>query len=188
VKILALIFGIISAFLLGDFLWSQQSVERREGLADFIEPAKIPFDHKLHGDSIGLDCAACHTGARLEARAYMPSKRECMDCHRLPLTENAGIEKLDSALFDAPERPWTTKGKLPEHVFFHHGVHAAAGVTCADCHGSNAKNLQLGSDYQNNSYGGEKFDMKSCLACHRGESFVDRKFKRAATYCAACHR
>jgi len=187
VKFLALAFGIVFAFLLGDFLWSQQSFERREGVTDFTDSAKIPFNHQLHGDSIGLDCAACHTGARIEARAYLPSKKECFDCHRLQLTENPGIVKLDSALFDAPEHPWNTKGKLPEHVFFHHGVHAAAGVTCADCHGGSGDVLGNAS-YRNNVYGGEKLDMKSCLQCHRGDTFKDRNFKKAATYCAACHR
>ena len=91
----------------------------------------IPFDHALHGDSIGLDCAACHTGSRASANAFMPSKADCMDCHRLPLTENPGIETLDSMLANADERPWSHKRHLPDHVVFHHGVHAAAGVACA---------------------------------------------------------
>lgn len=185
-KFLVLIFGVVFAFFLGDFLWSQRSTETRNGIVDFIENDKIPFDHKMHGDSLGLDCAACHTGARSGSRALMPSKTDCMDCHRLPLTENEGIEKLDSALKEIPEHPWKIVGKLPEHVFFHHGVHAAAGVTCADCHGR--KDGTGNAGYLSNSYGGEKFDMMSCIKCHRGESFRDRNFKKAATYCAACHR
>ncbi|MBR1746306.1 MAG: GerW family sporulation protein, partial [Fibrobacter sp.] len=37
-------------------------------------------------------------------------------------------------------------------------------------------------------YGGENFSMQMCLACHRGETFKQKNFRRAATYCAACHR
>ena len=167
-----LVFIVISVFFLADFLMGE--APRPVRLA-----GPVPFDHALHGDSIGLDCSACHTGADSRARAYMPSKADCLDCHRLPLTENAGIEVLDSVLAVAPENPWKRERLLPEHVVFHHGVHAAAGVACADCHGNG---------HAQNRYGGERFDMRSCLQCHRGESFKERGFRRAATYCAACHR
>lgn len=141
-----------------------------------MPPSAIPFEHSIHGDSIGLDCAACHAGARSDARAFMPSKKDCMDCHRFPLTESDGIEKLDSMLAKAPDKPWARKSGLPEHVVFHHGVHAAAGLTCTDCH--NPKS----------NYRVENISMQFCLQCHRGETFKDRNLKPAATYCAACHR
>ena len=113
-----------------------------------------------------------------------------MDCHRLPLTENPGIEKLDSALAAAPAYPWVHTPELPEHVVFHHGVHAAAGVECADCHRGF---VTLSPSATRNAakadmYGGDNFSMQMCIACHRGDSFKQKNFKRAATYCAACHR
>lgn len=180
-KIAALLFGIIFAFLLGDFLWSQHPLEMREGSSVFVEKRRdlIPFDHKLHGDSIGLDCATCHRGARSGKRALFPSKKDCLDCHRLPLTESAGIEKLDSTLKITSEHPWSKESSLPEHVVFHHGVHAAAGVTCASCHGNS---------YLENKYGGEKIDMKTCIQCHRGQLPLNQNLKKAATDCATCHR
>jgi len=165
-------FTVVFSFFLADYLMGETAQPERQ-------PGVIPFDHSIHRDSAGMDCAACHTGARSLAHAYMPSKADCMDCHRLPLTENAGIEVLDSLLAAAPDRPWSQKKRLPDHVVFHHGVHAAAGVTCDDCHSSG---------YVHNRYGGERFDMQTCIKCHRGESFKDRGFKSAATYCAACHR
>lgn len=180
-KILGVIFAMLFAFFLADFLWSQHASEERSGVTQFENaPAgKIPFDHALHGQALGLECSACHTGAISLAAAKMPSKKDCLDCHRLPVTENPGIEKLDSALADAPEEPWSKIKRLPEHVVFHHGVHAAANVKCADCHGEG---------FKKNRYGGELFSMQSCLQCHKGETFKDRKFKPAATDCAACHR
>jgi len=183
VKIVVVLFCMVSAFFLADFIYSQRVTESREGASDFLSnaatvSAAIPFDHALHGDSLGLDCAKCHTGSRSLARAYMPSKADCMDCHRLPLTEKPGIEKLDSALEQAPVNPWSHKSVLPEHVVFHHGVHAAAGVKCTDCHQGASRNV----------YGGENFSMQACLQCHRGESLNSKNLKRASTECAACHR
>ena len=166
------VFAVVFAFFLADFLMGMPRAPERA-------PGKIPFDHAQHSVSIGLDCSHCHTGANSQAYAYMPSKTDCMDCHRLPLTENPGIEVLDTLLSNAPDRPWTHKRFLPEHVVFHHGVHFAAGVTCSDCHGGQK---------QHDRYGGENFDMQTCLQCHRGQLFKERNFKPAATYCAACHR
>ena len=164
--------AVLFAFFAADFLTAEPRMPER-AMGD------IPFDHSQHIDSIALDCAACHTGSRLTFNAYMPSKADCMDCHRLPLTENAGIEKLDSVLKVSDDKPWSHKRILPEHVVFHHGVHDAAGVSCSDCHGKG---------FFQNRYGGEVFRMQSCLKCHRGESFKEKVFKPAATYCAACHR
>ena len=180
------IIAAVCAFFLADFLFCQKATPARVG-ADTSGPSSIAFFHALHGDSIGLACTACHTGAASAARAYMPAKADCMDCHRLPLTEKPGIEKLDSALAAAPVYPWAHKSKLPEHVVFHHGVHAAAGVQCADCHRSAGRGPAAANSMAD-VYGGEKFTMQSCLACHRGETSSSKNFKRAATYCAACHR
>ena len=165
------IFAVVCAFFLADFLFCQKTTPVRVG-ADTSGPSSIAFFHALHGDSIGLACTACHTGAASAARAYMPAKADCMDCHRLPLTENPGID------------PWEHEPELPEHVVFHHGVHAAAGVECADCHRSFAG----GSSQKADVYGGDIFSMQMCIACHRGDTFKQKNFKRAATYCAACHR
>lgn len=197
-----LVFAVVFVFLLADFLFGQKATPVRVG-ADAGGPNSIAFLHELHGENIGLDCSHCHTGAASGARAYMPAKADCMDCHRLPLTENPGIEKLDSALAAAPAYPWKHESALPEHVVFHHGVHAAAGVECADCHrnfagGSGAK-AKFGAPLSTGAtgaqpgakadvYGGENFSMQMCLACHRGETFKQKNFRRAATYCAACHR
>lgn len=173
------IFALVSTFFLADLLVARGVEPVRVSAADVAANGVVPaFKHSLHGDSIGLTCAACHTGAFSAEHAYFPSKAECLDCHRLPLTEKPGIETLDSALAASPENPWLKKSTLPEHVVFHHGVHHAAKVECADCHGQG---------YTKDSYGGERFDMQTCVNCHRGVTFKERNFK-AAVYCAACHR
>ena len=187
-----LVFAVAFTFFLADFLFGQKATPVHVGVSASGSNS-IAFLHELHGENIGLDCSHCHTGAASGARAYMPAKADCMDCHRLPLTENPGIEKLDSALAAAPAYPWKHESALPEHVVFHHGVHAAAGVECADCHrgfagGSGAKAKTGATGVKADVYGGENFSMQMCIACHRGETFKQKNFRRAATYCAACHR
>ena len=184
-----LVFAVVFAFFLADFLFGEKATPER------VAQGSVPFSHELHGENIALDCSHCHTGVASSARAYMPAKADCMDCHRLPLTENPGIEKLDSALAAAPAYPWAHKSELPEHVVFHHGVHTAAGVACTDCHRSAgtsvSANAGRGPAKKNSMadvYGGDRFTMQSCLACHRGETANSKSFKPAATYCAACHR
>lgn len=181
--VIVLLFG----FLLADFLLGEPRVATRAGmelgsapLAGNSAAPLVAFVHSLHGDSIGLTCVNCHSGAKTEARAFMPTKADCMDCHRLPLTEKPGIEALDSAMKTAPEEPWAHKNVLPPHVVFHHGVHAAAGVDCYDCHTARP-------GVEQDVYGGESFRMQDCLDCHRGVN-PQGKFKPAATYCGACHR
>lgn len=182
-KLILVVLGFICAFFCADFFFGLKSPPKRDGNTFFYEG--IVFDHGLHGDSIGLDCTKCHVGATSQRRAFMPSKSDCMDCHRLPLTENQGIERLDSTLEAASEFPWARRSSLPEHVFFHHGVHASAGVKCSDCHNARGNAAE---SYLQNKYGGENFSMEACLACHRQESFRERNLKPAPTYCGACHR
>lgn len=172
--LMAGILALLCGFFLADFLFCQQA-------SDAKNSGPIPFNHALHGDSIGLDCSHCHTGVADQAHAYMPSKKDCLDCHRLPLTEKPAIEQLDTLLSKAEEFPWTHKKVLPEHVVFHHGLHFAANVQCTDCHGSMEK-------IHKNLYGGEHFTMQMCMNCHSGKTFEDRGFKKAAIHCGACHR
>ena len=168
--------ALFCGFFLADFIFRQNPVDTK--LA-----GEIPFSHGLHGDSIGLDCSLCHTGVKYQAHAYMPSKTDCLDCHRLPLTEGEEAQKLDSILSTAQEYPWNHKKFLPEHVVFHHGVHYAAGVQCGDCHV-----MHDAGKGRREQYGGELFSMKMCLDCHSKKTFKDRDFKPAAVYCGACHR
>jgi hypothetical protein len=168
--------ALLCGFFLADLVVRQKMPE--------LQPlAQVPFDHSLHGDSIGLDCNHCHGGAHFQGHAYMPSKKDCMDCHRLPLTEKPGIEKLDSLLALSGEFPWNHKKVLPEHVVFHHGLHYAAGVQCSDCHRPLG-----GADYRGGLAKGKPYSMQMCVDCHARKTFKDKDFKPAAVYCGACHR
>ena len=84
------LFAVVSSLFLADFLMGEPAVPER-GMSS------LPFDHAIHGDSIGLDCSACHTGARATANAYMPSMADCMDCHRLPMNDKLAEEEMQAA-------------------------------------------------------------------------------------------
>jgi c(7)-type cytochrome triheme protein len=149
-------------------------------LASFPEyvyenPSRVPFDHEKHADALGLECSKCHVGAEVGIRAQMPSKADCMDCHNLPLTESAEIEKLDKALHVALDNPFSFTSLLPSNVVFPHGLHVKAQVHCETCHGT-AKEIDAGRR--------PAVRMQDCLACHQGK----RGFPKASTDCARCHR
>ena len=162
-----LLFVFMLALIFADLFFSPS-------MPSNTKKTSIPFLHSLHGDTIGLSCEACHSGAYTNREAFMPSKSDCMDCHRLPLTESEGIASLDSALKNALEHPFQTKNRLPAHVVFHHGVHAKANVSCQECH-SNALAWDRGEP--------PLLLMNECLACHQGK----RGFEASATDCASCH-
>ena len=84
--LMAGLLALLCGFFLADFLFRQQAFEVRT-------PGTIPFDHALHGDSIGLDCSHCHTGVTYQAHAYLPSKTDCMDCHSGKTFEGRGFKK-----------------------------------------------------------------------------------------------
>lgn len=139
------------------------------------EKSEIPFSHEMHGENLGMDCSKCHPGAYLGILATMPSRADCMDCHNLPLSESPEIERLAQALSNASERPFEFESRMPSNVFFPHGIHARANVSCETCHGSPSE-IDAGRR--------PEVRMQDCLACHRGE----RGFPKASTDCARCHR
>ncbi len=160
--------ALLAGFVAVDLWWSpvQAEAERKR--------SEVPFRHALHGDSLGFSCAQCHGGVMDNNRAGMPSKRECLDCHRVPVSESKGLALLDSALLHAPKRPWDAKSRLPDHVRFHHALHASAGLSCVQCHGS-GEEIDAGRRASVN--------MESCVSCHRKSAKLG-----ASTSCSECHR
>ena len=161
-----LVFAVVFAFFLADFLFCQKAAPVRVG-ADTSGPNTIAF---------------LHAGFRYTCLSLLP----------LP------VIVIVSSCRSRTLIPHNSERRIPQlrkHVVFHHGVHAAAGVQCADCHRSAGTAVPANAGrglVKNNSmadvYGGDNFTMQSCLACHRGETASSKNFKRAATYCAACHR
>jgi hypothetical protein len=163
--VLAGIAGLAVGLPLAPFAW------RRAPEPGPAPEQPVPFDHRHHVRDRGIDCVYCHTTVETEARAGMPTAERCTGCHQL-LPPNAELAPLAAAV------RWRRVTAVPAHVYFHHGVHAHAGVGCAACHGDVADQARLGPV--------RAMTMTFCLDCHRAA-----QGSRALTHlttCTACHR
>lgn len=144
----------------------------------------IPFNHKLHAGTRGIECQYCHRGASEEGYgAGVPSVTDCYQCHQgathdgsngEPVIDRPYVQKLIKDYVEQRrDIKWFKYYDMPEHVKFAHKAHINAGLACTECHG----------DVE--TYG-EKFVMKQkptmgwCVSCHRS--------KGASQDCTTCHR
>jgi hypothetical protein len=133
----------------------------------------IDFSHLAHVEVLGLDCTFCHRTALTQANAGLPALEQCMFCHRtVNLPANAGIQTLISDFQSGQPVDWTRVYQLPDHVYFDHEAHMAAGVSCASCHGDVGTMVQVRQV--------ENLRMQDCVACHVANN--------APTECATCHQ
>jgi hypothetical protein len=118
----------------------------------------IPFSH-AHHTALGIDCAYCHQEAAVSATAGMPSVATCMTCHAEIWTDAPMLAPLREAWRTDERIAWRRVYDLPDHVYFDHSVHVAAGVGCIECHGD------MGA--QPLTYKTVSLHMRWCLDCHR---------------------
>ncbi len=116
-------------------------------------PQPIPFSHAVHAGGLGLECGFCHTDSSRAASAGMPAGEVCLGCHQRVWNVTAQFTPLRQ------DTIWASVHRLPDHVRFHHGAHAAAGVGCASCHGEVAAMPR--------TVKAETLSMGFCLDCHR---------------------
>lgn len=132
----------------------------------------INFDHQLHVQQLGLDCAYCHGTATHQATAGMPAVQLCMDCHvAVGPSQNSEIKTLQDTWLKQQVVNWARVWRMPDHVRFEHDVHVQAGVACKDCHGEVASMHQVAQ--------GRAMKMPDCVACHQRMN--------APTTCDTCH-
>lgn len=113
----------------------------------------IPFSHAVHAGGLGLECAFCHADSGRAASAGMPAGELCLGCHQRVWNVTAQFTPLRQ------DTVWASVHRLPDHVRFHHGGHAAAGVGCGSCHGDVAAMPR--------TVKAETLSMGFCLDCHR---------------------
>jgi hypothetical protein len=136
-------------------------------------PPPRPFNHEAHTVR-GIGCADCHEGAEKEARAGMPSKAFCMNCHEdLDKEKDKPREKkVEWFLDEKGEVRWADFGTQKPDVKFSHASHAAKKVACTACHLDMDKNTGL------IPHGPQR--MSSCVACHQEKA-------TAKLDCSTCH-
>jgi hypothetical protein len=131
----------------------------------------IPYSHKQHL-SIGLDCRFCHVNPEAGKLMTFPPTTLCMSCHQAIAADRPSIQKLASFAASGKPIPWVRVYQVPDFVFWQHGTHLEAGVTCVECHGPVAERDVIALETNVTR-------MLGCVTCH------DKR--QAFTDCNACH-
>jgi hypothetical protein len=119
----------------------------------------IAYSHKLHADELGIDCRYCHANVERSQEAMVPPTQTCMGCHAVVQKDSPQLAVLRDSWKGNKPVEWVRIHKLPDHVFFDHSVHLAAGVGCATCHGRIDQMEVVRLD--------KPLSMGWCLECHR---------------------
>jgi hypothetical protein len=119
----------------------------------------IHYSHKLHAGELGIDCRYCHANVERSQEAMVPPTQTCMGCHAVVKKDSPQLALLRDSWETDRAIPWIRVHKLPDHVFFDHSAHLAAGVGCASCHGRVDQMEVVRVD--------KPIAMGWCLECHR---------------------
>lgn len=119
----------------------------------------VPYSHRLHAGQLGIDCRYCHANVERSFEAMVPPTQTCMGCHSLIRTDSARLAPVRESWETGNPVEWVRVHNVPDHVFFDHSVHLAAGVGCTTCHGRVDRMEEVGV--------AEPLSMGWCLDCHR---------------------
>jgi len=132
----------------------------------------IPFSHKVHINTVGLQCTHCHQYAAEGPQATVPAMSICMECHKNVKTDSPEIQKLTRAWEEGRGVEWVKVHNVPWHVHFTHKRHVKAGIQCQSCHGEVRAMDQMRQV--------RSLEMGWCVSCHR--------LNAASTDCLTCHK
>lgn len=119
----------------------------------------VPYSHRLHVGELGMDCRYCHANVERSQEAMIPTTQTCMGCHSIVRPDSARLAPIRESWESGEPVAWVRVHKLPEHAFFDHSVHVAAGVGCVSCHGR--------VDQMDVVRVESPLSMSWCLDCHR---------------------
>lgn len=136
------------------YYWSPKNLQ-----VGYAPEQPIPYSHKLHADELGIDCRYCHANVERSQEAMIPATETCMGCHAVVKPDSPKLAALQDSWKSGNPVPWVRIHKLPDHVYFDHSAHLAAGVGCATCHGriDQMETVRLDAPLA----------MGWCLECHR---------------------
>ncbi|MBX3248799.1 MAG: cytochrome c3 family protein [Myxococcales bacterium] len=119
----------------------------------------VPYSHRLHAGELGMDCRYCHSAVERSAKANIPPTQTCMGCHSVVHPESARLAPVRESWETGESIAWVKAHVLPDHTYFDHSVHLAAGVGCVSCHGRIDQMEVVRVD--------QPIAMQWCLECHR---------------------
>lgn len=161
----------------------------------------VAYSHAMHAGQLGMDCRYCHANVERSAHAMVPATQTCMGCHALVKADSAKLGPVRASWETGESIAWVKVHVLPDHTYFNHGAHLAAGVGCSTCHGRIDKMEVVRI--------AEPIAMQWCLACHRDPTPSLRPVDqitnmdwtpeknppdwkapavRPPTHCSGCHR
>ncbi len=132
----------------------------------------VPFSHRIHAGENAMGCTMCHVYAPHSPVAGIPSLERCNGCHRFVAGDKPVIQALNQAFADKKPIEWNRVYRLPDHVYFTHERHVAAGVRCQSCHGE-VETMDVVRQVP-------PLTMGWCLDCHH--------LRSAPTDCWTCHK
>lgn len=131
----------------------------------------IPYSHKKHV-AMGLQCRGCHVNPDAGKLMTYPPTSICMGCHTAVAADRPAIRTLASFAASGKPIPWVRVYQVPEYVFWRHGPHLEADVTCVECHGPVAERDVISQETNVTT-------MLGCRTCH------DKR--QVFTGCEDCH-
>lgn len=142
----------------------------------------VEFDHRHHSRDDGIDCLYCHPNAERTAYAGIPPTELCMGCHGQIWQDSPQLALVRQSWITGTAISWRRVYDLPDHVYFHHGVHVRGGIACSQCHGRVETMARVKR--------ATPLTMGWCINCHRdppGPADNGRRITPLTT-CSACHR
>jgi hypothetical protein len=143
----------------------------------------IPFSHRVHAGTMGIDCRYCHASVETSRHAGVPPTSTCMNCHAVARKNRPAIIELTRYFGEGVPVPWKRVHKVPDYAYFSHSAHVNKGIECADCHG-NVESMEVVSQVS-------QFTMGACLDCHRNAPAILAhvpEIRKAPDNCNTCHR
>lgn len=119
----------------------------------------VPFSHKHHAGSFGIDCLYCHGEAERSRFAGIPPTHVCMTCHSQLWTDVEMLAPIRRSLETGQPLRWVRVHDLADFVYFDHRAHVTSGVGCESCHGR--------VDQMPLTRQARPLTMQWCLDCHR---------------------
>ena len=119
----------------------------------------VPYSHKLHAGTMGMDCTYCHYTVTKAGFAAVPTTETCMNCHAKVKEKSEKLAPVRESYKTGNPVEWIQVHKLPEYVYFNHRAHVTAGVSCVSCHGRVDQMVEV--------HQVQPLNMGWCLECHR---------------------
>jgi hypothetical protein len=162
--------GLLASLLLGTLVL-RATAGQQPPVPQPTPVQPVPYSHKQHV-ALGLDCRGCHINPDAGKLMTYPLNAMCMACHRTVAADRPSIQKLTALAATGAPIPWARVYRLPDYVFWSHGPHLEAGVTCTECHGAVAERDVITVETN-------ILTMAGCLSCHNK--------RQVFTDCIHCH-